>query len=216
MKRILAAAAASAVLLFAGAANAGPAWTWTTAPVDFTNGSWNFGINFHVNATVGVTGLGYYDQAGDGFLTPHEVALYSSTGTLLAGGTVTSADTLVSGFRFMTIAPVTLTSGDYQVVGVSHDDLYSYLVGSTPGDFLTLDSRIAYLGDSYNTDGGIGAAFVGIGTGAFNNDVNDGFFGPNLRLDDQHIVPEPVTFSLFGAGLAGIAAMRRRKKSNKA
>ncbi|HET7084379.1 MAG TPA: DUF4082 domain-containing protein [Rhizomicrobium sp.] len=213
MKKILAAAAASAVLLFAGAANAGPAWTWATAPTDFTNGSWDFGINFTVTTPVTVTGLGYYDAGGDGFLSSHEVALYNAGGTFLAGGTVVSANVLVSGFRFITVAPVLLAAGNYQVLGVSHSDLYSYVFGSTPGDFLTLDPRITYLGDSYNFDNGSGAAFVGIGTGTVNNDVNNGIFGPNLRLSDAQKVPEPLTVSLFGAGLAGVAAMRRRKKN---
>ena len=33
-----------------------------------------------------------------------------------------------------------------------------------------------------------------------------------LFVQDAHAVPEPLTLSLFGAGLAGAAALRRRKK----
>jgi hypothetical protein len=42
-------------------------------------------------------------------------------------------------------------------------------------------------------------------TGAFNNVLFQ------IRSDDP--VPEPLTLSLFGAGLAGVVAMRRRKKA---
>jgi hypothetical protein len=54
--------------------------------------------------------------------------------------------------------------------------------------------------------------------------INDGFGGGynqgagiyQLFIQDAQAVPEPLTLSLFGAGLAGVAAMRRRKKTNKA
>jgi len=34
-----------------------------------------------------------------------------------------------------------------------------------------------------------------------------------MDVDVAHAVPEPLTFSLFGAGLAGLAVMRRRKRN---
>jgi hypothetical protein len=39
--------------------------------------------------------------------------------------------------------------------------------------------------------------------------------GDVLSYDAPAVVPEPITLSLFGAGLAGAAAMRRRKKAQK-
>ena len=194
----------------------GPLFVWTTPGTftDFTNGSWDFGINFSVNTPTSVTALGYYDAGGDGFLTPHEVALFSSTGTLLASGTVTSADSLISGFRYLSIAPVNLGVGNYQIVGVSHSDLYSFSTTGGLGALLTVDPAISYLGDSYNSDSGLGAAFVGIGTGEFNNDAEDGFFGPDLLLGQATSVPEPLTLSLFAAGLTGVVVARRRRRTD--
>ena len=48
--------------------------------------------------------------------------------------------------------------------------------------------------------------------------ANTAFTGNDFGLDDlslttQSPVPEPLTLSIFGAGLAGAAALRRRKKA---
>jgi len=102
MSKIAGAAFAAAITMLASPTVAGPAWDWSPAlNNNFTNGSWDFGINFSVNAPVTVTGLGYYDDFGDGFLHSHEVALYNAAGTLLASGTVTSADALAGNFRYL-------------------------------------------------------------------------------------------------------------------
>jgi len=58
--------------------------------------------------------------------------------------------------------------------------------------------------------------FPTIDLGALNVDNGGGVFGnPGCWSDQTCIrsVPEPLTLSLFGAGLAGAVAMRRRKKN---
>jgi hypothetical protein len=190
---------------------AGPiaAYEFTSPGTDSTNGSWTFGINFSVGGSnLAVSSLGYYDQAGDGFLDNHEVGIYNSVGTLLASTTVTSADTLIGHFRYASIAPITLLSGQsYRMVGVSHSDLYTYNVTG-----FAADSRITYLGDFYDA-----------GTTLFDpvGQFQDGpqffgFFGPNILLDTGgSSVPEPATYGMMAGGLAvvSLAARRRGRQS---
>ena len=47
--------------------------------------------------------------------------------------------------------------------------------------------------------------------GPFSNDVNDGNGFTFIQFSPVRDVPEPLTLSLFGAGLMGAAAARRRK-----
>jgi len=46
-------------------------------------------------------------------------------------------------------------------------------------------------------------------------DYNDVIYALAYKVNEHNLVPEPLTLSLFGAGLAGAAAMRRRRKGAK-
>jgi hypothetical protein len=110
-----------------------PAWT-QTAPSNFRNDSWSFGQIFTVGAQpITVVSLGVYDANGDGFVSGSlPVGLYrESDAALLASTTVSSSDTLVSGFRYKSIPPVTLLPNtQYRVVGVNLSDLYNVTFGN--------------------------------------------------------------------------------------
>jgi hypothetical protein len=48
---------------------------------------------------------------------------------------------------------------------------------------------------------------------AFNTSLNPTQEGEVILVAEATTVPEPITLSIFGAGLAGVVAIRRRKKT---
>jgi hypothetical protein len=145
MKRLLLASMAVAALSGAAGittAHAGPGWEFTSAGNSYSNGSWDFGVDFQVNTTVILTGLGYYADPNNGFVDSNPVALYDSSGQLLASAIVSNVNPLTGHFRYVTVAPVVLTPGIYQLDGVSNADNYTW----DDVDFTTA-SAITYLGN---------------------------------------------------------------------
>lgn len=204
LKRLYYLAAFSVIMIAPGTVSASPLVEFTTPGNSYTNGSWTFGIDFSVGrSNILVTALGYYDDAGNGFVDNHEVGLYDSVGNLLGSGLATSASSLIGHFRYVDITPVTLLAGQtYRVVGVSHSDLYTYNdIG------FAADPSITYLGDTYDP-----GTTLFDPTGQFHNDATDGFFGPNLFINGSSSpVPEPGAYGLVGGGLAALLFKLRRR-----
>jgi hypothetical protein len=78
------------------------------------------------------------------------------------------------------------------------------------GNYCTLSQALSFISTDTATD----VLFkAGSGQPSFNGNVDDFVLnGTTFNFD----VPEPFTLSLFGAGLAGMGAMRRRRKAKKA
>ncbi len=122
MKTIFLKIAMLAAVAVSTAAQAGPGWEFAQAGNSYTNGSWNFTNNFRVLSALTVTGLGYYADPTSNMVDNNPVALFSANGTLLASATVTNANAAVGHFRYVSISPLTLLAGDYQIAGVSARD----------------------------------------------------------------------------------------------
>ncbi len=216
MKKLLVMAAVAAMLMGTGQARAGEAWDFTSSGTSYSNGNWDFGAAFYVNNTVTVSGLGYYADPVTGFVASNPVALYQcvgggancigSTGNLLTSATVTNAYPEFGHFRFVTVAPVVLTPGWYEVAGESNVQNYTW---NDPG-FAT-DPNITYYPNSDLWQSGGGDGFLNY---VPTEQEIDGFWGPNVFFGQATFtqVPEPATMAIFSAGLVMMAAARRRRR----
>lgn len=91
--------------------------------------------------------------------------------------------------------------------------------GTTIGDDVFATTNLVYSGTVARATGGTATvAFPTTVTGLYNQTLVYTFTLPKRGISNANLsvtgmnVPEPLTLSLFGAGLAGLASTRRRKK----
>jgi hypothetical protein len=172
-----------AVGLFTGMLSVAQATIAFTPPVLNAFGSepnGNDGLFFTPTETISVTALGY---AFPGTIAGNDVGLYAvSSDTLLASATVTSSDTLLNGFYYNSITPITLTAGvEYAVVGY-YDDTTA--IGYTADSGVGAAPGITFDGYKYD-ELGLGLDLPTIG-------YAPPIFGPNFQYEVS-AVPEPTT-----------------------
>lgn len=193
-------------------------YVYATPIVDFSGGVTTFGAGdftvgytFSITASKTINGLSWWDEAGDGLISDHEVGLWRiSDGHLLTSTTITNTSTMeasTSGFgnwMVESVAALTLATGDYVIGGVQGN--------SVGGDLLRLDtvsnsvSGVVY-GNSIQSAFGSGLTLTMPTRVVLSAD--DGTWGPNVHFTT---VPEPRTLALFGFGLLGLVGVSRRKK----
>jgi hypothetical protein len=170
-----------------------------------TAGQYTLGFQFMVTEAVRVVSLGAFDHAGDGLASGATVTLWrDEDGSPLASAQVPAgaAATLLDGFRYTAIAPVTLTPGLFYVVGawLPAGEATSFNIGGG-GSTGSFDSRLTNLMDRNWDDGyDFPLGSDGIAGGAW--------LGANFQLT---AVPEPASAGLLAAGLLGAALWRRRR-----
>lgn len=170
-----------------------------------------FGWSFSANQPIVVDGLGFFDdeiRTGPDLHQDHVVSLWNSQGVLLAQTTITNASTPVPStadggeWLFNDISPVTLMPGEY-VIG-AHD---AACTGTQDCDDIRyLDSAItSSLITFIEARNGVGNAFPNVSF----PDQNDGYFGPNLRIE---AVPVPAALPLMFTGLAALGIFGSKRK----
>ena len=221
----LLAAATVATLMAGSAAEAAVAWEFTTTGNTGTNGTWDFATAFTVNSAVTVTGLGYFADPATGNVDGNPVAFYqcanascTSTGTLLTSTTVTNAYPVVGHFRFVTVAPITLTVGEsYEVAGVSNADNYAWNdIGYTVNPAISLVQGLSGQNSRWQA---LGTPDFLTTSGAADLGSEDGFWGANVFFGTPTFtgtVPEPATWVMFILGFGAVGFMMRNARRRSA
>jgi hypothetical protein len=200
------------ISLLACSVSAIPIVDFDGGSTEFGGGDFSAGFTFSITGSQTVNGLSWWDEAGDGLASDHEVGLWSLGGALLASTTITNASTSeasISGFgnwMIESIAGLTLGAGDYVVGGVQ--------TNSIGGDlYRTNATAIAVSGVVFgdaveNTSSGLTLVMPD----QLVSSVNDGAWGPNVHFSSV-TVPEPTSLALLGIGLAGLCFTRKKKIS---
>ena len=174
----------------------------------FDSRDFTLGWTFTVNSAFSIDGLGLWDEGADGFdfVEGYQVALWSSSGDILAQAIVDNTSTATASsnadglWMFTDIATLLLNPGDYTIgyFRPGNSDQWRFATSSVDvfAD-ITFGERVEQIGNS-----------LMLPTRVTGN--SDGHFGPNMRLTSAD-VPEPGTLALIGIGLAAFGFVRRRK-----
>ncbi len=176
------------------------------------DGPWTVGIAFTVTQAGGVlvTQLGVQDAGSggspntDGFVAVSAaVGLWDSTGgTLLATATVTSTDTLIDSYRYVTLGtPVTLATGTYLLGAAVGSGIEWFLDGNPSTSPFVAAAGIIWVENRYQSGGALAAPVL-------NGGGSLGRWSPaNAQFT---VIPEPsVTLTGIAGGL-GLLLRRRR------
>ncbi len=189
-----------------------PSTAWSTQIFEFTGGSaimgggdFSAGFTFSVTAPINVDGLLFWDEAGDGLVSSHEVGLWTSGGALISSVTVNNASTVVASRNGLgnwlaeDVPLMQLAVGDY-VLGALQ-------LNSVGGDLFRLGTSAIFAPEIvYGDFVTLTSPVLAMPTNPTGQPLNyDGPFGANLRLTP---VPEPSTTLLLAGGLVLLARSR--------
>jgi len=167
-------------------------------------GSVNLGITFTVNSGISVDALGFYDAPG--LTGGSAVGIYDSSGNLLTSVFVPLTDSVVDGYFYQSIVPVSLTAGDQYTVVEFTDSSPGIWEDGPAGVPPTTDPSITFNNTAYLYAGTLGFPTV------INGALNPVYYGPDFFIETPtSTVPEPCTLFLFFTGLLGVAGAARKR-----
>jgi hypothetical protein len=200
--------AAYGSLLSLAAGTEMPAVSFTSASA-FTNGSSaTDGFQFTVNSPVSVSSLGIWDFNSDGLVESHMVAIFTTSGTIVASANVPGGTgaTLLDGFRYVSILPTTLLPGIYNI-GAFYSDVPIQDTAAIQAQGFSTDPRITFNGS--RAAGGTSLTNPTTPLAGF----DPGIFGPNFLLTTASTVPENgSTLPLLGLALVPFVCTLKRRR----
>jgi hypothetical protein len=204
-------------------------------PIDGTNentsswpqngNGWTLGWSFLTSNEISVTALGLYDKDQNGLGYAHEVGLWNNSGVLLGSVVVPTDGALIGEFRFASLTNVvTLNVGTYYVGALY---LSSYASDAQNNGIImdeVLDNATTLIlapGIVYDHSRFCSSYSLDLMFPDFYNSSGQSYFGPNFMIKSgtgttdgtTSPTPEPCTLLLLGSGLAGLIAVRRKKKA---
>jgi hypothetical protein len=227
-----------AVALLAGILTL-PAAAGTVAGITSAVGpdvAWRGFLGSDQSATVGWTlqvgdvdiellSLGVFDKGGNGLNTSHGVGIWTDAGTLLRQTTIPAgtAAGLVDGYRYESVAALTLTAGQKYRLGAYYGPVADRCSGTACGDELIYNATSVFANgvtfvQSVQQRGLIGARPLGFPD--VDAGIPQGVFGPNFLMTEIPLpppppssVPEPGSVGLAGLGSVALLVRARWKRS---
>jgi len=182
------------------------------------NGSvYSLGYTFNVSAPFSFNALGVYDLGSNGLGGAHDIAVWNSSGGLVASATVsgagTSSEVAAAGngsWVYQSLgSTVSLANGNYTIAayfGSNSVDAVQYS-GTTSGLIQNVIG-VSYTGYAFS-NGGESGLVLPTNTGF---QIGDPFyFGPNMATVPTSSVPDSgTTAGLLGFAFLSLVALRRR------
>lgn len=209
---LLASAIAAALIAICPAQTRG-----NTVALDFTGGNTfiadgvTFGWAFSLSSAVLLTDLGLWDAGSNGLTNSYQVTLWTSAGVQVAQAMVDNSGTLVDEFRYVSVAPTLLASGNYTIS--------AYYTGFAD---LAVENAVTVTTASGVTYQGGKSEFGNAFPSGDQYTAPNSYFGPNFQFTTDlngFAVPEAgSTWLLMLLGLTGTFGLnlmlRRRSVAN--